>query len=76
EEELKNHLAVLEERKARDHRKLGKELGIFMFDELVGRGLPMWLHPKKPSSKKSPGFADASASSQAFSTSAARSLPE
>ncbi|MBQ9899606.1 MAG: threonine--tRNA ligase [Acholeplasmatales bacterium] len=43
EEELKNHLAVLEERKARDHRKLGKELGIFMFDELVGRGLPMWL---------------------------------
>ena len=43
EEELKNFLAILEERKARDHRKLGKELGIFMFDELVGRGLPMWL---------------------------------
>ena len=43
EEELKAYLAVLEDRKARDHRKLGKQLGIFMFDELVGRGLPMWL---------------------------------
>ncbi len=43
EDELKNYLAVLEDRKQRDHRKLGKELGIFMFDELVGRGLPMWL---------------------------------
>ncbi len=42
-EELDEYLVVLEERKARDHRKLGKELGIFMFDELVGRGLPMWL---------------------------------
>ena len=42
-EELEEYLKVLEERKARDHRKLGKELGIFMFDELVGRGLPMWL---------------------------------
>lgn len=43
EEELKEFLQILEERKQRDHRKLGKELGIFMFDELVGRGLPMWL---------------------------------
>ncbi len=43
EEELKDYLVILEERKARDHRKLGKELGIFMFDDLVGRGLPMWL---------------------------------
>lgn len=42
-EELDHHLAVLEDRKARDHRKLGKELGIFMFDDLVGKGLPMWL---------------------------------
>ncbi|MBR6071911.1 MAG: threonine--tRNA ligase [Acholeplasmatales bacterium] len=42
-EELEEYLKVLEERKARDHRKLGRELGIFMFDELVGRGLPMWL---------------------------------
>lgn len=43
EEDLNNYLKLLEERKARDHRKLGKELKIFMFDELVGRGLPMWL---------------------------------
>ena len=34
---------MLEEAKERDHRKLGKELGIFMFADLVGRGLPMWL---------------------------------
>ena len=43
EEELKAYLELLEERKARDHRKLGKQLGIFMFDDLVGKGLPMWL---------------------------------
>ena len=43
EEKLNEYLNILEERKQRDHRKLGKELGIFMFDELVGRGLPMWL---------------------------------
>ena len=43
EEELKAYLDLLEERKARDHRKLGKQLGIFMFDDLVGKGLPMWL---------------------------------
>lgn len=42
-EALDNYLQILEERKARDHRKLGKEMGIFMFDDLVGRGLPMWL---------------------------------
>ena len=43
EEALKEYLVILEERKARDHRRLGKQLGIFMFDDLVGRGLPMWL---------------------------------
>lgn len=43
QEDLDAYLNLLEERKARDHRKLGKELGIFMFDDLVGRGLPMWL---------------------------------
>ena len=43
EEELNAHLAFLEECKLRDHRKLGKDLGIFMFSELVGKGLPMWL---------------------------------
>ena len=43
EEELNAHLEFLEECKLRDHRKLGKDLGIFMFSELVGKGLPMWL---------------------------------
>ncbi len=43
EEDLKNHLEELEERKSRDHRKLGKELELFMTDDLVGRGLPMFL---------------------------------
>ncbi len=42
-EELDEYLKILEERKERDHRRLGKQLGIFMFDDLVGRGLPMWL---------------------------------
>lgn len=42
-EELAAHLALLEEAKERDHRKLGRELGIFMFADIVGRGLPMWL---------------------------------
>ena len=43
EEDLNKHLEYLEECKQRDHRKLGKDLGIFMFADLVGRGLPMWL---------------------------------
>ena len=42
-EELDEYLAKLEEAKMRDHRKLGRELGLFMTDELVGRGLPMFL---------------------------------
>ena len=42
-EDLEEHLKELEEAKLRDHRKLGKELGIFMTDDLVGRGLPMYL---------------------------------
>ncbi|NBX49844.1 threonine--tRNA ligase [bacterium] len=36
------HLAMLEEAKKRDHRKLGKELGLFVFSDLVGPGLPLW----------------------------------
>jgi threonyl-tRNA synthetase len=40
---LKKHLDMLEEAKRRDHRKLGKELEIFTFDEEVGPGLPLWL---------------------------------
>ncbi len=43
EEELEEHLKFLEDCKQRDHRKLGKDLGIFMFADLVGKGLPMWL---------------------------------
>ena len=42
EEDLKNHLTNLEERKKRDHRKLGKELGLFMISDF-GPGLPFWL---------------------------------
>ncbi len=41
-EELKQHLAVLEEAKKRDHRKLGQELDLFVFSPLVGPGLPLW----------------------------------
>ncbi len=41
--ELKQHLQMLEEAKARDHRKLGKELEIFILDEDIGPGLPLWL---------------------------------
>jgi threonyl-tRNA synthetase len=41
--ELNAHLQMLEEAKKRDHRKLGKELEIFTFDEEVGPGLPLWL---------------------------------
>ena len=42
-EELDAYLERIEEAKRRDHRKLGRELGLFMTDELVGRGLPMFL---------------------------------
>jgi threonyl-tRNA synthetase len=41
--ELDEHLKMLEEAKKRDHRKLGKELSIFCFDDDVGPGLPLWL---------------------------------
>ena len=43
EEDLQKHLQELEDRKERDHRKIGKELEIFMADDLIGRGLPMFL---------------------------------
>ena len=42
-EELEEHLSLLEEAKERDHRKIGKEMEIFMVDDLIGRGLPMYL---------------------------------
>ncbi len=41
--ELKQYLHVVEEAKLRDHRKIGTELGIFMFSDLVGAGLPLWM---------------------------------
>jgi threonyl-tRNA synthetase len=41
--ELTEYLFLLEEAKKRDHRKLGKELELFMFSEKVGQGLPIWL---------------------------------
>ncbi|MEJ7738552.1 MAG: threonine--tRNA ligase [Chitinophagaceae bacterium] len=43
QKELDEYLAMLEEAKRRDHRKLGKELGIFTFDDEVGPGLPLWM---------------------------------
>ncbi|MFK7972182.1 MAG: threonine--tRNA ligase [Bacteroidia bacterium] len=41
--ELKEYLEKLEEAKKRDHRKIGKEMGLFAFSEKVGLGLPLWL---------------------------------
>jgi threonyl-tRNA synthetase len=41
-EELDAYITQIEEAKKRDHRKLGKELGLFVFSELVGPGLPLW----------------------------------
>ncbi len=43
QKEMDEYLAMLEEAKKRDHRKLGKELGIFTMDDDVGPGLPLWL---------------------------------
>ena len=40
---LDEYLAMLEEAKKRDHRKIGKEMELFMFSERVGKGLPIWL---------------------------------
>ena len=42
-QELSEYLVLLEEAKARDHRKLGKEMDLFHFSEKVGQGLPLWL---------------------------------
>lgn len=51
QKELTEYLERLEEAKRRDHRKLGKELGIFAFSEKVGAGLPLWL-PKGAALRK------------------------
>lgn len=49
--ELDEYLAVLEEAKKRDHRKLGKEMELFAFSQNVGQGLPLWL-PKGTALRK------------------------
>ncbi len=51
QKDLAEYLERLEEAKRRDHRKLGKELGIFAFSEKVGQGLPLWL-PKGAALRK------------------------
>ncbi|MDE5651724.1 MAG: threonine--tRNA ligase, partial [Ureaplasma sp.] len=43
ENDLKEYLMILEDRKQRDHRKIGKDLKIFTFNPLAGQGLPIWL---------------------------------
>jgi threonyl-tRNA synthetase len=43
EEDLQAHVHAFEEAQARDHKKLGRELGIFTIDNDIGRGLPLWL---------------------------------
>lgn len=43
EEEMKEYLEILEDRKQRDHRKIGKDLNLFTFNSLAGQGLPIWL---------------------------------
>ncbi|KND49876.1 MAG: threonine--tRNA ligase [Parcubacteria bacterium C7867-003] len=42
-EELDEHIAQRDEAEKRDHRELGKKLGLFTFDEEIGKGLPLWL---------------------------------
>ena len=42
-EELNQYLELIKDRKERDHRKIGKEMNIFMFSSLVGQGFPIWL---------------------------------
>ena len=43
QEDLDKHLEMLEEAKNRDHRKIGREMDIFMTSDLVGKGMPLWL---------------------------------
>lgn len=62
--ELEEYLKLLEEAKKRDHRKLGKELGLFTFSHKVGSGLPLWL----------PKGADLRGRLQAFLTNAQRKM--
>ncbi|OYD26884.1 threonyl-tRNA synthetase [Mycoplasma testudineum] len=43
EQELENYLAIVQDRKERDHRKIGKQLNIFAFNPMAGQGFPIWL---------------------------------
>tara|TARA_B100000902_G_scaffold38951_1_gene46339 strand:+ start:6041 stop:7981 length:1941 start_codon:yes stop_codon:yes gene_type:complete len=43
QKDLNNHIEMLKEAKKRDHRKIGKEMGLFAFSNKVGQGLPLWL---------------------------------
>ncbi|MBV9328782.1 MAG: threonine--tRNA ligase [Chloroflexi bacterium] len=43
QDQLDHYLALVEDARRRDHRRIGKELGLFMFSDLVGPGLPLWL---------------------------------
>ena len=43
DKELKEHVKIQEEAEARDHKKIGKEMELYMLHELVGKGLPLWL---------------------------------
>src|SRR4029079_9022233 len=43
QQDLDDHLERLEEARRRDHRRVGRDLGLFMFSDLVGPGLPLWL---------------------------------
>ena len=45
---LDEYLELLEQAKLRDHRKIGKEMDLFMFSDLVGKGLPIWLPKGSP----------------------------
>lgn len=56
QKDLTEYLERLEEAKRRDHRKLGKELGIFAFSEKVGAGLPLWLSKGTALRKKLENF--------------------
>ncbi|AQX07485.1 threonine--tRNA ligase [Elizabethkingia ursingii] len=66
QKDLTEYLERLEEAKRRDHRKLGKELGIFAFSEKVGAGLPLWLPKGAALRKKLENFLSAAQKKQGY----------
>ncbi|WP_313030668.1 threonine--tRNA ligase [Soonwooa sp.] len=66
QKELTEYLERLEEAKRRDHRKLGKEMGIFTFSEKVGAGLPLWLPKGAMLRKKLEHFLSAAQKKQGY----------